>query len=315
MTGGNALLQACDAIAVKPRERNGEAVPELLLKLFKHGLDGEDENALAALALDELGNEHACFERLADADRVGDQNAGTRGFKGPDGRLKLIGEHVHGGVLSNVDLGVGGGRPAKEGVNEETRADVVHGVVLHEARLLRIEDLDLLLEFWALLVFDDELGGAAAHEIGNADAGQHREDAAAFVMNGTDMLDQPFGVADDDAHARSKASLFCHFDEFLRVLETAAPDGTARLQQGKLKPSSTSKVSWPGSSAIACVPGGRQFPISYQVRRKRERNRELSSEAVLGFEVSNSVCMASMENSHYFFMKTRHGNLCLRQGP
>ena len=51
VTGGNALLQACDAIAVKfPRERNGEAVPELLLKLFKHGLDGEDENALATLA-------------------------------------------------------------------------------------------------------------------------------------------------------------------------------------------------------------------------------------------------------------------------
>ena len=121
----------------------------------------------------------------------------------------------------------------------------------------------------------------------------HREDASAFVMNGTDMLDQPFGVADDDAHARSKASLFCHFDEFLRVLETAAPDGTARLQQGKLKPSSTSKVSWPGSSAIACVPGGRQFPISYQVRRKRERNRELSSEAVLGFEGSSSKALSN----------------------
>lgn len=120
---------------------------------------------LAALALDEFGNENAGFERLADADGVGDQDARAGRFKRHQGGLELVGKNVHRGVLSDVDLGVRRGRSPQKRFNEKLRANVARRLVLNDSRLLGIQNLDLLLEVGTFLIFDDELGQSAAHDV------------------------------------------------------------------------------------------------------------------------------------------------------
>ena len=58
---------------VEAHERDGEARPELVLELLEDRPGGDDEDPLAAPAADELGEDHADLERLAEADAVGDE--------------------------------------------------------------------------------------------------------------------------------------------------------------------------------------------------------------------------------------------------
>jgi hypothetical protein len=72
---GQLLADALDADGVESHERDGEPGPHLVPHLLQHVPRGDDEDPLAAAAPDELGQDHADFEALAEADRVGEQDA------------------------------------------------------------------------------------------------------------------------------------------------------------------------------------------------------------------------------------------------
>jgi hypothetical protein len=78
VVGGDLLADAREAHRVEADEGDREARPQLLLELREHALHRGDEDAPPAPAADELGEEDARFERLAEADGVGDQDAGAR---------------------------------------------------------------------------------------------------------------------------------------------------------------------------------------------------------------------------------------------
>ena len=71
---GQLLPDPLDADRVEPDERQREPGPQLELHLLEHVPRGDDEDALAAAAADELGEDHADLERLAEADGVGEQD-------------------------------------------------------------------------------------------------------------------------------------------------------------------------------------------------------------------------------------------------
>lgn len=190
----NARHEALQAVAVKARQRNRETVPEFLLKLLEHRLDSKNENSLPATARDQFGDENPRFERFADTDRVGNQDAGTRGGERFDGGLQLIGKDVHRGLLCDVHLGVRRGRAPQERLDEELRLHEALRRVRHEVRFLGAQDRD------AVFVLDEEFALLTAHDVGNPRAGEFHETFGALPLGALDALDEPLGVSDDDAH-------------------------------------------------------------------------------------------------------------------
>ena len=199
MARGNALLQAGDAVAVKTRKRNRETVPEFLLELLEHGLHGQDQDATAAATFHEFRYENAGFECFTDTYGVGDQNAGARSAQRLDGGSELVVEHVHGGVLRDVDLRVRGGCLSQERLDEELRLHVGAGVVLDEPRFFRQQNGDLVFKTL------NEAGFLAANEVRDADASEFVRVILRGVGGKLHTLHEPFGVTDQNAHARSKS--------------------------------------------------------------------------------------------------------------
>ena len=81
---------------VQPDERQREPGPQLVLHLLQHVPRGDDEDPLAAAAADQLGEDHADLQGLAEADGVGEQDAGPqvrRVQRLADGRL-LVAQRV-----------------------------------------------------------------------------------------------------------------------------------------------------------------------------------------------------------------------------
>ena len=74
MVGRDAVAHGRQPHRVEPHERDGEARPEFLLELRQHALEGDDEDARAATALNQLSGEDAGFERLAEPSGVGDED-------------------------------------------------------------------------------------------------------------------------------------------------------------------------------------------------------------------------------------------------
>jgi hypothetical protein len=72
---GDAIAHAGQTYGVQAYQRDGKAAPPLLLELGEHGLLRDDQNAFAAPSLDELGGKDGRLQRLAQADRVGDEDA------------------------------------------------------------------------------------------------------------------------------------------------------------------------------------------------------------------------------------------------
>ena len=97
------VAHAREAHRVEPHQRNREAAPQLLLELREHALQRDDEDALAAAPLDQLGGEDAGFERLAEARRVGDQNARAWLLERLQRRIELVGHQVHDTAVAQVD--------------------------------------------------------------------------------------------------------------------------------------------------------------------------------------------------------------------
>ena len=75
MVGGDAAAHPLNADGIQSRQGNGEAIPELLLKLRQHAFHGQDQDAPATPPSDEFAYQDTCFQRLAEAHGIGDQYA------------------------------------------------------------------------------------------------------------------------------------------------------------------------------------------------------------------------------------------------
>ena len=118
MVARNVVAHPLQAGGVEPGERDGEAVPQLLLELGHHALEGEHQDALAAAAAHQLGDQDAGFQGLAQAHGVGDQDALAILLQRLQGRVELVGHRVHGGLVAQVDAGIRRGDLAPLGLDE-----------------------------------------------------------------------------------------------------------------------------------------------------------------------------------------------------
>ena len=104
MVRGNAIAHALNAGRVQTRQRNGEAVPELLLELRQHRLRCQHEDAFASASRHEFAHQNAGFQRLADAHRIRNENARPRLRKRLKRRVELVGHRIHRRVMRDADL-------------------------------------------------------------------------------------------------------------------------------------------------------------------------------------------------------------------
>ena len=188
---GDAAADALDADGVEARERDREAVPELLLELGQHALDGEDEDAPAPAPGDQLADQDPRFEGLAEAHCVCDQDALPRLAERLARRLQLVGDEVHGGGVADVDPFVTRRGLPEVAFHEEQAVGEAGGAVGDQRGLRGVEDLDLPFQSGQ----EDRL--AFADEFGHADA----EELLAAGGGGVHAADHPLRVADDDPGA------------------------------------------------------------------------------------------------------------------
>ncbi|MPM63295.1 hypothetical protein SDC9_110175 [bioreactor metagenome] len=142
------LLHPLHAHRVETYERQREARPHLVLHLLQDMARADDEDPVAAAAADQLGEDHADLESLAQTDRVGEQDAGSEVVWAEclaDGGSLVgegVGEHLGGDdelVVAERDWGL-----AERRLEPQLGAAVAGGTVRGERGLRRIEDLDVV---------------------------------------------------------------------------------------------------------------------------------------------------------------------------
>ena len=189
IAGGRELLaDTLNAHRIEPDERDREPAPHLVLHLLEHVAGGDDEDAVTTSAADELRQDHADFERLAQAHGVGEEDARPKVRRVEslaDGRqLVLEGVGQHAGRDREGRAVERDGRLAQRRLQPQAGAAVVMGVVGDEGGLGGVEDLDGVEA-------GVEGGGAVADEIRQAlDANQPT------VPGVLDAGDQPLLIAD-----------------------------------------------------------------------------------------------------------------------
>ena len=103
VAGRDPAPHALDADGVEPGQRDGEAVPELLLELREHALDGQHQDPAAPAARDQLAHQDARLQGLAEPHRVGDEDALARLAERLAGGVELVGHQVHRRPVAHVD--------------------------------------------------------------------------------------------------------------------------------------------------------------------------------------------------------------------
>ena len=191
VTGRDAAAHPLDADRVEPGEGNGEAVPELLLELREHALDGQNEDAPASAAGDQLADEDARLQGLPQPDRVGDQDALPRLPQRLPGRLELVRRRVHRRPVGHVDVLVVRHRLPELALQVEPAVREAGRLVRHEPGVGGIQNLEVGLEGGEedCLALPHQFRHAVAHEL------------VAAVRTAVDAADHPLGVADHDAGA------------------------------------------------------------------------------------------------------------------
>ncbi len=194
------LAHTLEPDRVEADQRNGEARPQLLLELREHALHRRHEDASPAAAADELREQDARLERLAEPDRVGDQDPRARLLERQPGWLELEVHHVERGVAPEDRLGRGRRHASELALEVQPGLPVACGGVSDELCLARVEHRDLrlvLLEEDRLLVPDD---------LRDADHMPRRAPAARLV----DLRHAPDGVPHLDVRARRYRELPRH---------------------------------------------------------------------------------------------------------
>jgi len=169
---------------------------------------GDHQDALAAASADELGEDHADLQRLAQSYRVGDEQAGAQRFIRQcfADRAELVVEVVgeHGG--RNVErLVVQGDRSAAQrGLEPEPGAAVPRGVVRHHGCLTRIEGLN------PVEVGVERRGGVPDVRASTADLEEVRLTPGRGGRGGQPhRSDEPLLVSNLDRNPRGEGDLTC----------------------------------------------------------------------------------------------------------
>ena len=192
MVGRDAAAHPLNADGVQAGQGDGEAIPELLLKLRQHALHRQHQNATPAPAGDELAHQDAGFQRLAESHGIGNQDALTGPREGQARRVELVVHEIHGSGVPDVDVLVVGHRMAKLALHVQDAVGEPVGLVRDEMGVRGIEHLDGGLQR------GEEDGFAAPHQLGNAFADDLV--AAGGVIH---AADDPLRVAHDDAGSGS----------------------------------------------------------------------------------------------------------------
>ena len=133
---------------VQPDQRDSKTRPHLLLELLHDVLRGDDENAFATPAADQLREDHADLERLAQAHGIGDEDTWTQVVVAK--RLahcrKLIVEWIHQHALRHREaiLVERYRRLTQRGLEPQARRAVTGGVVGDDLYLGGIEHLHVV---------------------------------------------------------------------------------------------------------------------------------------------------------------------------
>ena len=191
VVGGNPPPDALDADRVQPRERDREAVPELLLELGQHALERQHQNPAAPSARNQFADQDAGLERLPQPDGVCDQDALAGLAQRLAGRFQLVVHRVHGAEVAHVDARVAGDGLAQQALHVQAAVGELGRRVGHEARAGRVQHFDL----WFQLRQKD--GFAFPHELRDAVAHQ----LAAPVRSQVHAPHHPLGVPNLDASA------------------------------------------------------------------------------------------------------------------
>jgi hypothetical protein len=101
-------------LTVQAHERNRESRPKLFLELGHHALGSDDEDALALATADEFSEKYADLDGLAEANRIGQQDAVADLAERLQGGVELIGKDVDGGAVANPEVGIRGRRLPEE---------------------------------------------------------------------------------------------------------------------------------------------------------------------------------------------------------
>ncbi len=176
-----------DAFGVEADERDGEPGPQLVLELLQDVAGGDDQDALAPAPADQLRQDQADLEGLAQADGVGDQEAGAEPGEGLVHGPVLVVERVEELIVRHGQPGLGHRHrgAADQGLEVEAGRAELGRRVGDEDRLLRLQRLDPV-----------EVGEERG--LGVTDQGRHA-DAADQQPVGRGLLhlvDQPLLVAD-----------------------------------------------------------------------------------------------------------------------
>ena len=196
----------CKPTEFEPHQRNGEARPQLLLKLRQHRADGDHQDALAAAALDQLAEQHAGLDGLAQAHAVGDQDARAQRLQRQGGRLDLVGCVVDRSLVAQVDFVVGGWGAAQQALQVQASAPILRAVVCDQFGLVGPEFLDLFQ-----LGEEDRL--VVAHQFGDP----HHAQGGAARVDGQRAPHEPLFITDHDTGAGRKGRSVDHLGRHLQL--------------------------------------------------------------------------------------------------
>jgi len=195
--GRYAVAHTGEPHRIEPHQRDGETAPPFLLKLGKHAFLGDDQNALAAPTLYQLGRKNPGFERFAQAHSIGNQDAAARLAQRLQGRIELVRHQIHYASMAEVDLVIVGHAAAALALKVEQCGAVFVGGVGYQQGLRRIEDLDFGFQLC------EEQSFLPAHQFGDAIATEQM----ASICRRINTADKPFFIPDNDAHAGGKGGI------------------------------------------------------------------------------------------------------------
>ena len=123
--GRDPRLHALDAHRVEPHQGDREPRPEFLLELAEYRLEGHHKDAVGPAALDELGEEHADLDGLAETDAIRHEDTRAKLPQGFARRLKLVVRRADRAAGSHIQGIVRGGRAPQERIEVEARPAIL----------------------------------------------------------------------------------------------------------------------------------------------------------------------------------------------
>lgn len=189
MVGRDVAADLLEAGGIKAGERDGEAGPDFLLKLGEHGFDRNHQDAPAPTAFDEFGEKDSALDGFSEPDGVRNEEALPGLGEGKERGVELVGEHVHGSPVTEVEDAVLRGGGADVGFQHEAGFGIVRTGVPDGLGISGIDDGDFT---GFALNGVNKLGFLAFDQGGQPDDSQNCGPGGGAV----DPPDKPFLVAD-----------------------------------------------------------------------------------------------------------------------